>query len=406
MDMVVRRTDFVNKKVELYDRLTSPAFRRADLVATTCEDPCDWQAAFEVPHDVSDCAHLSYDDLLIVRNGDDAPDVCQFVSYKPNAVRTKQEDSERVKEETEEDNRTCCVVGCGQTFPAHHPHGFHFSQLQSRGLCSMHYCRLQRQAGKRKRKVPTDALMAQLWKDEELEADGSKERAFKPCLEDTLTSTMEKLTVRFKKESTYGYQESVSFGRTVGDTEWQCLQSHSNFQHLAAHRDTTYAICQDLSCPVRTATNRSVFYSHLLRRMLDVQRILGNMVLFKCNVCKSRFPTFHPDFPPPFQPKTTATCPIDVATWDSMPTDRNAMMASFHTGVCQHCHRDLQQVEDHEILRGVAKLSAASRMDPLMGFPDDVRLRRHIQHIFDNATMLEVMLVSLQHMQVDTCHFY
>ena len=82
------------------------------------------------------------------------------------------------------------------------------------------------------------------------------------------------------------------------------------------------------------------------------------------------------------------------------------MMASFHTGVCQHCHRDLEQVEDHEILRGVAKLSAANRMDPLMGFPDDVRLRRHIQHIFDNATMLEVMLVSLQHMQVDTCHFY
>ena len=57
-------------------------------------------------------------------------------------------------------------------------------------------------------------------------------------------------------------------------------------------------------------------------------------------------------------------------------------MASFHTGVCQHCHRDLQQVEDHDILRGVAKLSAANRMDPLMGFPDDVRLRRHIQHIF------------------------
>ena len=81
-------------------------------------------------------------------------------------------------------------------------------------------------------------------------------------------------------------------------------------------------------------------------------------------------------------------------------------MASFHTGVCQHCHRDLQQVEDHELLRGVAKLSAANRMDPLMGFPDDVRLRRHIQHIFDNATMLEVMLVSLQDMQVDTCHFY
>ena len=85
--------------------------------------------------------------------------------------------------------------------------------------------------------------MTVLWTEEELDADGSKERAFKPCFEDTLASTMEKLTVTFKKESTYGYQKSVSFGRKVGDTEWQCLQSHSNFQHLAAHRDTTYAIC-------------------------------------------------------------------------------------------------------------------------------------------------------------------
>ena len=184
--------------------------------------------------------------------------------------------------------------------------------------------------------------MTELWKDVELSADATKERAFKPCLHNTFTSTMGKITARFKKESSYGGQ-NVSFGRKVGDTEWKCLQSHSNFQHLAAHRDTTYAICPDLSCPVRTAKNRSVFHSHLLRRMLDVQRILGNMVLFKCNVCKSRLPTFHPDFPPPFQPKTTATCPIDVAKWDSMPTDRNAMMASFHTCVCQHCHRDLDK---------------------------------------------------------------
>ena len=35
MNMVVRHSDFVNKKVEIYDRLTSPALRCADLVATT-----------------------------------------------------------------------------------------------------------------------------------------------------------------------------------------------------------------------------------------------------------------------------------------------------------------------------------------------------------------------------------
>ena len=109
------------------------------LVATTCEDPCDWQAALQVPHDVSDCANLSYDDLLIVRNGDDAPDLCQFLSRKEVTGRVKKEDSELVKEETEEDCRTCCVVGCEDGFPDSQPHGFFFTQLTSRGLCQMHY---------------------------------------------------------------------------------------------------------------------------------------------------------------------------------------------------------------------------------------------------------------------------
>ena len=94
--------------------------------------------------------------------------------------------------------------------------------------------------------------MTVLWTKEELDADCSKERAFKPCLDEALSSKTEKLTVTFKKEGSYGGQ-NVTFGRKVGDTEWQCLQSDSNFHHLAAHRDTTYGICQDLSCPVRTA---------------------------------------------------------------------------------------------------------------------------------------------------------
>ena len=96
----------------------------------------------------------------------------------------------------------------------------------------MHYKGLDSKASKQKRKVPNDALMTELWKDTDLSADATKERAFKPCLDDTLTSTLEKLTVTFKKESTYGYQKSVLFGRKVGDTAWQCLQSDSNFHNL------------------------------------------------------------------------------------------------------------------------------------------------------------------------------
>ena len=169
--------------MELYDSLTSPTLRCADLVATTCEDPCDWQAAFEVPHDLRDCTHLSYDDLLILRTGDGAPDLCQFLSHKP--------DSEHVKEEPEEASRTCCVVGCEEAFPDAQPNGWHFAQLESPGLCQKHNKRLHRKANKGKRKVATDALMIELWKETELSADASKERAFKPCPDYTLTRKME-----------------------------------------------------------------------------------------------------------------------------------------------------------------------------------------------------------------------
>ena len=112
--------------------------------------------------------------------------------------------------------------------------------------------------------------------------------------------------------------------------------------------------------------------------MLEANRVIGNMVLFKCNVCSSRFPTYHPEVLPPLKLRTTATCNVDVAEWDEPPEHRNSTVASLHTGVCATCSRHLKQVKDHPMLDGVNTFAAQNRMDPLMGFHGDVRLRKHI----------------------------
>ena len=46
------------------DNVPGPRFTCNMLSETSCEDPCDWHTAFEVPKDLSRCEHLSYETLL------------------------------------------------------------------------------------------------------------------------------------------------------------------------------------------------------------------------------------------------------------------------------------------------------------------------------------------------------
>ena len=68
-----------------------------------------------------------------------------------------------------------------------------------------------------------------------------------------------------------------------------------------------------------------------------------------------------------------------------------------------------------EALAEVATFSGKNMMDLLWGFPDvdeiekplgadDVKLLVELHHCFDNATVVEEMLVALLHMQVDVCY--
>ena len=76
------------------------------------------------------------------------------------------------------------------------------------------------------------------------------------------------------------------------------------------------SLCGERHVRVRTAAIHLAFREHLLRRVLDVQRMLGNMVLFCCTVCRERFPTWHPLFRPDVRLEVLRDCSLDVAAYE------------------------------------------------------------------------------------------
>jgi len=138
--------------------------------------------------------------------------------------------------------------------------------------------------------------------------------------------------------------------------------------------------------------------------MLDGQRVLGNMVLFHCECCNNRFPTWHPRHKPEFELQCLKTCSIDVHTWKTQPGDETTQHATLHHGICMRCHKSKEKVKDDPLLQEVATFSARNNFDPLFGL-DEGRAYKTWLRLAREATVVESMLVSLNHMQVSVCYF-
>ena len=161
--------------------------------------------------------------------------------------------------------------------------------------------------------------------------------------------------------------------------------------------------------PLRTAKIHVAFRQEPLEAMQAMQDIMCHLVLFECNECRIRFPAFHPDFTPEFDLQCTKQCRNAVASWEGDPPSAAcAKRAPVCRGVCKACADELEKDENHELLKGVVRFGAANSQDPLAGFPATDRvvlLDMELQDLFRQATVLEAMLVSLNHMQVCVCTF-
>ena len=91
-------------------------------------------------------------------------------------------------------------------------------------------------------------------------------------------------------------------------------------------------------------------------------------------------------------------------------------MATFHTGVCESCAKNLVTVADNPDLQGLCTFSAANNWDPLndldnVDFPfgrligiDRSALIKELRYLQEHATVTEAMFTALEHMQVTACY--
>jgi hypothetical protein len=155
------------------------------------------------------------------------------------------------------------------------------------------------------------------------------------------------------------------YARGRDDVVWTRLQLRLRSRAAAnlSHWPERAALCGDAHVPPKTCKNRAIFRERLLRRVHDVHRILGSLVLFYCRVCRERFPTFHPEHAPSMPLNVLASCPVAVAEWDGgSPTAERRRDAGLCRGICQRCADELRAVEQDPELRGVARFSAANHM--------------------------------------------
>ena len=167
--------------------------------------------------------------------------------------------------------------------------------------------------------------------------------------------------------------------------------------------------------PLRIAKFDVALQEKPLWAVYAYRTILERMLLFDCNICRECFPTFHPAYDPSEQidlqlmrrsNKNVAQCNIEVAAWEDVPplhaSPEELLVASKHEGRCWACHVDIEkQVEAQGgSAEGIVpNRSFLNGMNPLYNFPGG-SAGEQLRSLFASATVLEAMLVALEHMQV------
>ncbi len=223
-------------------------------------------------------------------------------------------------------------------------------------------------------------------------------------------------------------QQQLHVHRSAGDRRWRTLAEPQYVPHPGRpngrgriHTDrlleegtveAAYTAVPLKKVPVRVAKYDVQVREASLRAVQAMHAILSHMVVFTCNECKERFPTFHPAYVPPPSVLSEmelmkrgkdglAACNLEVSRWDELPPfEAHDGLALSCSGTCLRCQMDMDEqvrpVAGEEGCGEVVLLrSAENHMDPCFRFPID-----DLQEFFSHATPVETMLVALDHMQV------
>ena len=99
-------------------------------------------------------------------------------------------------------------------------------------------------------------------------------------------------------------------------------------------------------------------------------------------------------------------CSIKVAKddWETKPPEQRSRHATLHRGTCLRCRKSMEKMKDKQPhLQDVATFSARNNFDPLFGLDTGAAYREWL-YLSQHATVVESMLVALNHMQVSVCN--
>ena len=117
-----------------------------NLVETLCDDPCDWENAFNIAHDLRSLQNLCKD-TLFVKDADEMKCTILQALFLTHSV----------SESSVLANTTCCVIGCKAVFPESLKNGWSYTlnygqtnskQIKIEGLCHKHFDRMNQKRKK------------------------------------------------------------------------------------------------------------------------------------------------------------------------------------------------------------------------------------------------------------------
>ena len=218
--------------------------------------------------------------------------------------------------------------------------------------------------------------------------------------------------------------QEVHFERDKGSAQWRCLpQPHIHDKRSGERKrkklrdrlasgdlPTLCFIAAEEFAPLRTTKIHAQLRRAPLEAVHYVQDIMGSLILFTCTGCNIRFPAFHPKHEEEMKKlklQVTKDCPTAVASWNLAPGPAQTL-AARHSGLCAECAAETPKNLHKEGLAGVLRFGERNGQHPLAGFPatDESTLSQmRVQDLFRQASVLEAMLVALNHMQVSVCTF-
>jgi len=282
----------VQREVEAFQNEDSgPAFRCDMLSVTTCEDTCDDKQLF------------ARHDLALYCEG---ADVTVHWSVADDNSMTKIDGTVLcTKTKATLPKTGCCVVpGCLEAWEADRPQGRVFSQKERTrrtvnivsslsGLCLHCYnvCRRDATALAKFREQVEEAADVPLGVSEET----------------LVVTTNQKLELHFRRGSDVA--EWIMMQQPYRITVVPDATARVDYRHLCEDGRLPSGPCSITSedfAPLRTAKIHVALRQEPLQAMQRMQDIMCHLIRFECRECRIRFPAFHPDYAPDFEPNHEA----------------------------------------------------------------------------------------------------